>query len=137
MDVWKHSIVSAIIAVVLYPFFGWWCLLAIVGGFLIDADHYFWYIVIKKDIHFMRCYRHCQKARPFNSLHIFHTAEFFLFAALLALVYWFTVPFLLGLIGHLIMDILHMMSTKQKGGRATSLIYWIYAVIVQKKEFTT
>jgi len=110
-----HFIVSVIISLVYFPFFGWWSFLAIVGGFLIDVDHYIEFVIKfrRKDLFnaffdAVEFYKgnNCQNYK--DLLHIFHTFEFWVLYIVLSLIYPFLLPFVFSIFVHLIMDFIGM-----------------------------
>ena len=110
-----HLIVSLIISLIYFPFFGWWSFLAIVGGFLIDVDHYLEFIIKFKRRDLFKAFfdavefykgNNCQKYK--DLLHIFHTFEFWILYIVLAIIYPFLLPFVFSIFIHLIMDFIGM-----------------------------
>ena|SRR3989344_2213826 len=107
-----HFIVSLIISVIYFPFFGWWSFLAIVGGFLIDVDHYLEFIIRfkRKDlfnaffdaVNFYENGEDCGRYK--DILHIFHTFEFWVLYIILGLIFPFLLPFVFSIFVHLGMD---------------------------------
>jgi hypothetical protein len=107
MDVHHHILVSAMIAAILFPFTGWFSLLALVGGVLVDVDHYIWFITNKKDFSLVHAYKfmkHEYTGDSYMTL-VFHNIEFWVICITCAIfwpLYW---PFVFGLKAHMIMDL--------------------------------
>ncbi|MBI5398613.1 hypothetical protein HZB03_04060 [Candidatus Woesearchaeota archaeon] len=141
MDLSVHFVVSAVIAAVLYPFFGWLSVFIIVGGFLIDADHYLWIILSKKALSLKSAYNYHKQYQHRNDyiLNVCHTIEFSAIVVVLAVQYTFAALFSLGFFLHLLLDRIHAIRysrrynkafrffwfNDQKGRRAFSLLHWI------------
>lgn len=120
MEMSIHMATSLALAASLYPFFGWISLFAVVGGFLIDIDHYFWYIYKTKKFSIKGCYDYYmlppKKGNFFNckdSLFVFHTIELIILIAILALFNVYIKIILLGLILHISLDVYYRL-TKAK-----------------------
>jgi hypothetical protein len=111
MNISAHFIASLILAAAVFPFLGYESAYIFIGGFLMDIDHYFWFIFKKRDLNIIRCYYFFKKDTSRtdfmmhrNSLLIFHTVEAPLILAYISLNNKFFFIVLLGLILHLIMD---------------------------------
>jgi hypothetical protein len=116
MELWQHFIVSAILAIILYPLFGIYSLFAIVGGFLIDIDHIVYYIIRFRKFGFKKAQRYYQKLdlKGYKEvIRIFHTIEFNTIIVILAFINQLFLILLIGIIPHLIMD---MINEKTKYG---------------------
>ena len=87
-------------------------LLFFLSAVLIDADHYFFYIIRKKDLNFMRAYKYFKKPRI--SVYIFHTIEFFLLLLILSLFFNFFWPIFFGCLFHIILDLTYELTQKHK-----------------------
>jgi hypothetical protein len=131
MEMNVHLLTSVVLAIVLYPVFGWVSVFVVVGGFLVDFDHYLLYIIrtgdwsLKKSIIYYRKRKFAVK-RPV--LHIFHTVEAYI--VLLAFALYFR-PFLLVLLGfklHMLLDFVHTAYHKKWGDRTNS-VFWFFAKI--------
>ncbi len=134
-----HFLTSAVLALVLWPFIGAYALWAIVGGFLIDADHLLWSVYTTKSFSVKRSYdyyiRH-GKAKDYEHdlLHIFHTVEFWMFM-IAATVFFYVVGnffFLymiavtfLGMALHLALDFARLIKEGRVDARAISWIGWM------------
>lgn len=127
MQVSTHLIASSVIALVLYPIYGELAFLALIGGWMIDIDHYLAFFLLKGRVHPIKTYRYFKdrpkdgKSNLLYEPYIFHSTEFLL----LILVFWqpWFVPFTAGLVAHLIMDLIHEFQTKRFPAKKTSLIF--------------
>ena len=115
MNLSTHFIVSLIVAIVLYPFFDYLSLVILVGGFLIDIDHFFSYIIKFKNLNIIKAYKYHHKLCCLKSnakikyslskdVHVFHTVEFFTLCVVLSFFSLLMFLFTLGLLIHLVMD---------------------------------
>jgi len=107
MDLKYHFIVSSILTIILFPFFHWWALLAMVGGFLIDADHYLWWIIVKRNFSVKKAHHHFRKVYKGNKgvTLIFHCVEFWIFKLVVAFFFPILIPLVAGLYVHVGMDL--------------------------------
>lgn len=127
-----HLAVSLIIAAAIYPFFGLHALFAIAGGFLIDVDHYLWYIYRFRKLSLIACYRHYMKfmgnpnqKSEFGTLLIFHTIEFLVAAAVLSFFFGFILAFTIGLLSHYVLDLVYLYFVPKKFIVNHSILHWI------------
>ena len=134
-----HLIVSAILAAVLYPVFQWKVLLIFVGGVLIDADHYLWYIYKYKKFNLVDSYKFYLKNMEINDftnvygiLLVFHTIEFLFIMVLLSFYNKLALLFTLGLLTHYVLDIIFILHISKRFIANHSVIYWIYGNLIQK-----
>lgn len=106
MQLLVHFIVSAILVILLFPFFGYFSLLALIAGTLIDLDHYILYIIEKRDFNIINCYKYCLTVVPHfvDSVFIFHTVELLVLIFIISIFHPFLFPFFIGLLVHDIMD---------------------------------
>jgi len=140
MNISIHLATSIIVTIVLWPFLSWYSLWIIVGGFLIDVDHYLyagfkWKMWnLKESYHYQKEKLKQEAKKNGEILHIFHTIEFWIFMIVMAylsyqkewtfLFYIFTVTFV-GMILHLILDGIYALYAKRLGERTISLIWWL------------
>ncbi len=126
------------ITIGLFPWIGWHSLWAIVGGYLIDADHVLW-TGYKKGIYSIKksYYHHLdrkkKKGYEKGVLHIFHTVEFVLWMVAMSylmyvfqerwMFYMFAIT-LLGMIVHLTLDFTQLIHDKTLDARAISWYCW-------------
>lgn len=135
MYVRDHFIVSVILGVLLFPIFKWNILFIIVGGVLIDVDHYLLYYMKFKKFDLVKGYKYfsgkdCWK-ELINSLSIFHTVEFLILMIVLSFYYKPFVFIVIGIVPHLIMDFIHENRAAGRLVKCPSFIYWL----TLKKEY--
>ena len=109
-----HFLLSLIIAVLVYPIFGWAVLMIFIGGVLIDVDHYLYYALKKKDLSLRRAYRYFVRLRERSikgktlnikyPILIFHGIEFCIILLVLSIFSSFFWRVLIGIIIHLALD---------------------------------
>ncbi|MAG38777.1 hypothetical protein CMO90_01695 [Candidatus Woesearchaeota archaeon] len=115
MDIWVHFTVSALITVVLWPFFGPISMLVLIGGVLIDVDHYFWNIIRNKNYSLKKTYQFCKRIerikdteRYKEAVMIFHTFDALIIMILISLLFKEFYFILLGVVVHLFMDFMQV-----------------------------
>lgn len=119
MLVSTHIIISFIIALVLYPFFGLYSIAFFLAGFLIDFDHYLEYVIMTKNINPFKAYSYFIKIYQKNQkniikkkqvkwkkvhFHMFHTFEFILIIGIISFFSKIVLFVFFGLISHFILD---------------------------------
>lgn len=139
MKTWVHSVFSIVLGIILYPYYKWQVLFILIGGVLIDVDHYLWYILKFKKINLIKCYRYfADDVRKNNweaisgSVLIFHTIEFLIFVISLSFFNSIALMLLIGLLGHYALDIIWHFFVPKKIILNHSLINWIYKNKIQK-----
>jgi len=137
MNISIHLITSTILTIVLFPFLGIYSLWILVGGYLIDLDHYLWTIFRLKSFSLKKSYNYhlnrCEKENyEKDLLHIFHTIEFYIFMLIASIIlynqkflFYMSTITLLGMIFHITLDITDLTKKKRLNARAISLIMWI------------
>lgn len=127
-----HLLVSLILAAALYSIFNWQVIFIIIGGVLVDIDHYFWYIFKYKKFNMLDCYRWFTTDNVKNNykdvtgeLLIFHTIEFLLATVLLSFYIEFALLFLIGLLTHYFLDLIAYYFTANHFILNHSVISWI------------
>lgn len=130
-----HIIFSIILTIILYllNFDFLFILLFFLASILIDIDHYFFYIIKKKNFNLGKTYKYFRyelnRARikkPKTLLFIFHTIEFFLLLLILSLFLNFFWPIFFGCLFHDVIDIICGLFQKHKKYiKAPSLIWYI------------
>jgi len=113
METSTHIVACSILTVIFYPFIGLSSLLIFVGGLLVDVDHVLWYIYKTRDFNLKRCFEYFMKSRKpgcYNmyegNMTVFHTMEFVLLMLFLSTIHDFMLIINIGLIVHLMMDII-------------------------------
>lgn len=139
MNIKVHFITSLILTIVVYFFIGFHSLWIIVGGFLIDFDHYLWSVYSTRNFSLKKSYnyhfdRHKQKNYDKDLLHIFHTWEFCLvilagvissYVSSLTFFFYMFSMVLLGMILHISLDLTNLNKLKHLDARAISLFAWL------------
>ncbi len=109
MEIWQHFLVSTVIAIMLYPFFGIAALLTYVGGVLVDIDHPLEYLFKYKSLNLKKSYNYYRgmdlKAH-IKTIRIFHNIEFIAIIAIISFLNNTFIPILIGLVLHIVMDII-------------------------------
>jgi len=117
MLVSTHVIISFLVALVIYPFFGLYSIIFFLSGFLIDFDHCIEYSISKKDLNPFNAYKHNMDRYRKNKkiiqkgewndkiyLHIFHTLEFILLLGILSFFSKIIFFVFLGVLFHTLLD---------------------------------
>lgn len=138
MKTYVHFAVSAILAVIFYPLFKWNVLFILVGGVLIDIDHYLWYAYKYKKFNILESYKFYIKVMDANDfskvtgmLCIFHTIEFLLLMALLSFYFKPALIFTIGMASHYLLDLLYLYVVPKRFILNHSLIWWL----IENKKF--
>ena len=129
MEIHIHLWTSIALAVLLFPFFGWLSVFAIVGGYLVDFDHYVTYVVRKKDWNLKRSiayYRTMRYAIKRPVLHIFHTIEAFAVLLFLAFYHDLFMAVFAGYLLHMLLDFSHTAYHKGWKDRMNSIFAWLF-----------
>ncbi len=99
--------------------------LLIFGGFLIDTDHYIWYVWNKKDWSLKRSYKwHYSlylKKEKRKFLHVFHTVESFIVVSLLSFWHFIFLYILFGMVFHMILDVIQAVNHRFYAKEISSL----------------
>lgn len=139
MKSWVHSVFSVVLGILLYPYYRWQALLIFVGGVLIDADHYLWYIHRYKSVNLAKCYaffvsgvRESKWKEILGSVLVFHTVEFLIAAVLLSFYSPLALMFTVGLLGHYLLDFIWHISVPKMVIMNHSIIWWLYKNKIRK-----
>lgn len=132
MKPWVHFLSSLILAVILYPAFEWKVMVIFISGFLIDIDHYLWYIYKYKKFNLFACHRYYTtdaKKNGFKNLEgillVFHTIEFTLASIFLSFYNDFVLLFTIGLLTHYLLDLIWYYFVTKRFIANHSIISWI------------
>jgi len=125
-----HFLFSIIPMILIFPIYKYLSLAFLIGSYLIDFDHYLWYVICKKDFNLRKAYWWCRESRQKDQMHIFHTMEFWVLMLLLSFVHIFFKLVFIGMIFHLIFDFIDYLyeETSKKGHKSTrafSFIMWL------------
>ena len=139
MRTWVHAVASLILAGIFYPVFGLKALLILIGGILIDIDHYFWYAYKYKKLSLLDCYNHFSEqikrndfSENYGILIIFHTVEFFLIAIALSFYSKLMLVFLIGLLSHYVLDLIFLYTVPKRLIVNHSIVSWVIKNISRK-----
>lgn len=130
MELKHHFIVSLVLSILLFPFFKFNVIYIMVGGFLIDIDHYLWYIFKYRDFNIKKAYKLSKDKSITYRIHVFHLIEILIICVVLSFYSETFLMLLIGLIPHYIMDVYHM---KQEGILLNARIHSIVQLSVIKK----
>ena len=115
---WKaHLITSSILTAILYPFVGLNAAFALIGGFAIDIDHYFWYVYKFRIFSVGKCFKYFKGVSQRNDVTeskkiflAFHTIEAVVALIILSFFQQILFIILLGLLLHFVLDIIYRVS---------------------------
>ncbi|MDP7506794.1 MAG: hypothetical protein QF362_05140 [Candidatus Woesearchaeota archaeon] len=119
-----HFFVSLVLMITLYPFYNWPVLYLFIGGFLIDFDHYLYYIIKFRSLNLKKASKYFLKPGLKDVLVIFHTFEFMIVFTLFCL-YFNLYLLLTGYLIHNILDYIYLYKHNFFNRRASSLLMWI------------
>src|SRR3989344_2707423 len=130
MKISVHFLASLIPLVLLFPIYKYWSLAFFIGSFLIDFDHYLWYALRFRKFNLKMAYDYYKpenkKNKELDILNIFHVWEFWFLAALLRFVSTFFFIIFLGLIFHMLLDLIDLaMHPECLEARAVSFFNWL------------
>ena len=132
MKTWVHFTVCSVLAVLLYPIFGWKVIFVFAGGVLIDIDHYFWYVYKFRKFSPFSCYTHFIKGLEGDNykhnigiLLALHTIEFLVICLALSFFTEYALIFTIGLLSHYILDLVYLISGPKFFIASTSTIAWL------------
>ncbi len=109
MNMTYHFFTSLLLSILLFPFFKFNVVYIMVGGFLIDIDHYLNYILKFKSFSIKKAYNYGKNLTILYRFHIFHLIEILIICIILS---FYSEIFLLvsiGLISHQLLDYYQMM----------------------------
>ena len=134
-----HFIFTAFLAAALFPFFGWAALAAFLGGWLIDADHFLWWISTRKNLNIRQFFHYHNHEAPKCSYHsddgdlyLGHTIEFLAVAIGAAFFHPLAQVFLIGLAGHYILDAIWLATAPKRIVLNHSIIWWVFINKIKK-----
>lgn len=126
-----HFLASLVLCAVLYPFYGINSFFVIVSGFLIDLDHYLWYVYKFKNFNFIKAYKFYLKinkeksfAKQKKCIIIFHSVEFLILMVILSFYSKIMFIILIGLLYHYVLDIIHVLFIMKGTWAVYSIIWW-------------
>ena len=128
MKMTYHLILSVILSLMLFPFYSYDSIFVLVGGYLIDIDHYFRYIFLNKIFDIKEAYRYhkIQQRTPFPKLFIFHNIELLIILSILSFFSQIIMIISLGYVIHMLIDVFHGFKTKKLHHKRWSIIYYLF-----------
>ncbi|MEK6973756.1 MAG: hypothetical protein AABW41_00720 [Nanoarchaeota archaeon] len=123
----QHFVYGIVLSLIAMPLFGFINSIYIFfGAFFIDFDHYLQYVIKKKETSLKKAiaYFKSNENVPFQTLHVFHTAEFWIALFLFSYSSDFFLFCLIGVLYHNILDFLEMVLKKWYNVRVYSLLLW-------------
>ncbi len=117
------GLISSILAYFMLPITLFQASLIFFASFLIDFDHYIWYVYKKRDFSLKRAYFYLKnKVDKKPHLMIFHTIEFLALIAILAYFIPIFIFILIGMLFHSILDVINLSYRNSLNSREFSLI---------------
>lgn len=141
MKVSTHAISTSAISAFILLITSWPnALLFLVGGVLIDFDHYLRYVWLKKDLNLKNAYKWNydllliipDNPKKYIALHIFHTIESLLFLLIIGY-FWNNYFLFFGVCFHIILDEISMVYNRTFGVRKLSILHYLLLNPSQKK----
>ena len=135
-----HFAVSLVLSAWLFKYYSYAAFMVLIGGVFIDIDHYLVYVIPKRDMHFLRAYRHF-KDYGRNGLHqwikqelyAFHNLEMLALLAIFSFYSTLVFMFFIGVLVHYIMD--WIAEYKAIGTvKSLSAFAWLFRAVKRKKE---
>ena len=127
-----HFLSSLALAIIIFPFFHWKSLMVFAGGFLIDADHYLWYIYKYRNFSLLKAYKHFSShvekldfTEDYGILIVFHTIEFLTIMLFLSFYSAYALIFTFGLLLHYVLDLIFLLSVPKRFVVDHSLVHWV------------
>lgn len=126
----KYHLISSVIAALLMAgYFKWLAIFVFIGGFLIDFDHYLHYIFTKKDFSLKKAITYGKiKKLSVDTLHIFHTIEFWFMVALLSVWFKFALATFIGMVVHQALDSFEYYKENVPSPRVKTIYGWIFGM---------
>jgi hypothetical protein len=137
-----HFLWSVAIAAALYHRYSYDVIGVIIGGVLIDIDHYLWYVWDRKDWNIFRAWRHFRveylwlglEKNIKSEIYIFHNIEFLAVLAAASFYSNFIFMFTIGVVVHYALDLIYEYIHLEKGiGKSRSIIAWLVRIRRGKK----
>ncbi len=139
MKVSTHFFYSLILAAILYLIFNWKAVFILIGGVLIDIDHYLWYIFKYNKFNFFDCYNYylerMDKEKIMENigvLLVFHTVEFLLLIIFFSFYNNLALIFTIGVISHYLLDLIFLYTIPKRIIANHSIIWWILKNKIQR-----
>ena len=128
MKMTYHLITSLILSLILMPIYGYNSFLVLVGGYLVDIDHYIRYAFLNKIFNIKESYRYhkIQHRTPFPKFFIFHNLELLIILAILSFFSQIIMIISFGYVIHMLIDVFHGFKTKKLHHKRWSIIYYLF-----------
>ena len=128
-----HILVSLILALIFFPAFKFKVLFILIGGVLIDIDHYLWYIFRYKSLDFFKAYQYFVERsntkrimENYGIILVFHTWEFIVAVIIMSFYFDIALLFTMGILVHFVIDMIFVYNVAGHPIANHSLINWIY-----------
>ena len=105
MHVHYHIILGFLFSLLLSPIVGYFSLIIFLSSFLIDIDHYFYYVVKKRDFNLINSVNYFLEKHRVKAILFFHSVEFLALLIILSFVNYIFIYISLGIGFHFILDI--------------------------------
>lgn len=127
-----HLGFSILLAALFFPIFGWNSLLILVGGVLIDADHYIYYVFKFKKFNPFECNKYFTEDSKKSDYHmfdglmlVFHTLEFLIVMIVLSFYSKLALALTIGIASHHLLDFIWLYFFLKRFILNHSLIWWL------------
>ena len=124
-----HAIAGAIFSILLYYIFHltfFQASLIFLSSFLIDFDHYVWYVIMKKDFNLKKSYDFFNQDPYEKRIMLLHTVEFLLLVFMFSYIWNIFLFVLYGMLFHSILDIIEMGPRDELKYREYSIFHKIF-----------
>ena len=126
----EHIFLGILFSVLVFRFFpsigliGF--LLIFLASFLIDVDHYTYYVFKQKDFSIKHSFNwHVKNIGVGRKLHILHTLDFLLVLGLLSILNTYLLYIFIGFIFHMILDVIYMYLVHEVNDRYLFFTSWV------------
>ncbi len=127
-----HFIVSLLLSIILYQPYGYQAFLVMLSGFLIDIDHYLWYIIKFKDFSLKKTVEKTKDTTIKYKFHVFHLYDIMIILLILSFFSKIFIVLSIGLLVHLIMDYYYMEKNGYKQSQRVRTIFQLISKKVRK-----
>lgn len=123
-----HILLGAVFSLLLWPVFGLGSLIIFASSFLVDFDHFLFYIKRTKNYNLLKAYsflkKFAEKRKKEPPLFIFHVIEFWILLFVASLFSKFVSLAFIGIALHMFLDFLDDAFKKRR--RQFSLVTWLW-----------
>ena len=121
-----HFIVSTLLVLILWPFYGINSIWAYLTGFLVDIDHLIEYFLHHKELSYKKL-KHFYATTDFNNIiNPLHTIEFLILLIILSFYHKIFVILTISFAIHWSMDFIYQIKNKFMHHRNFSILLWLY-----------